>query len=499
MQQTQDVNTLANPNAPPKTRRGLRVGPSLLWLLIAGLSGYLSAHVTRGPIWTIKIPEGSIIAGISEARREIVYLSQFDQSGRPIPVSRIISEIMPNDPNENQRDKYWDLFTSRYINPGNAIITVVDLATGQTKRTYSFPLNCVIKKIIFDAERFVLLDCGWGNVVEIDRIQGTVTSQYRFSIPGRMDSNGTYVAYLSEDTDGYFELNIRRHGESKVLVRCHAFQACWSPDGSKVALVWHKPSPACLASPIPAEGETLIGIKVFDLSSGEVIAQRGLQRDDVGSFFGSREELAWLDNEHLVFPKENRAETLDQDANGNDFKKRVPTQYETVRISSGRLITVSPRLVVDRNSDERKWEKRQLADESWYVVSDLSHGLKKVVGELAGRCSFASLQSWMDSFEQGKTVERWRDDNSNDRPVRIRLPDGKLHLSEQNSFLLSHVPLRQSIAVYDFRMPNYPTWLFCVCVGIVTLFGLFGIQFSADWVLHQAQKRNWSLVRTRDQ
>ncbi len=209
---------------------------------LALLVGYVSRDWTRSPIWRKELPLYTMIAGVSEARNEIVLLTQYDHASKPISGTPI-KKRKKNDSAKRAFIAYESVPVAEleFSSPRNGSAVIPSTITIETRELSS---GQVIKSLTINAdniysvagvdERTVTLAHVLGGILQVDRSNGATVTNQSFLGHCLLSPTGEYWAnhqniFATRSGDAIYQF-------SEGIQSGYGIGGLtWSPDGNKLA------------------------------------------------------------------------------------------------------------------------------------------------------------------------------------------------------------------------------------------------------------------------
>ncbi len=152
--------------------------------------GYLSRDWSRLPIWKKEVSFATMIAGVSEARNEIVFVTQYDHENKPIVGRTIIkrrnakaseTSNTPDEPIPAGQLTFLDMRANQPIVPKAIVVETCELSTGRVTNSVTVEADDLFDLAGLN-ERIVTLAHSSGGVLQIDRGTGAVATSGDFLV-----------------------------------------------------------------------------------------------------------------------------------------------------------------------------------------------------------------------------------------------------------------------------------------------------------------------------
>ncbi len=441
---------------------------------LALLVGYLSRDWSRPPIWKKRVPIYTMIAGVSEARNEIVLVSQFDQGNEPFD-GRLVAKQKKTDPPDSIRSTYESVQTeeltflegsaNRVVIPHSITIETCELTTGRMTESITLKTDDVYSAAGLN-ERTITLAHKAGGILQIDRATGNVITKSSFLAPVSLSPTGEYWAnrqnvYSTRSPDPIFQLrSVLRSGNVITM-------PTWSPDGSKFALVEGN------GSAERADEGFDFHLTVFDVISKKAVAIPCDEDLDRRIRFFPR--VFWLDGQHFCVAF-----------------RMVPTKSkpDEVRVRSYRTTATelmkSPTPRFEWGPSRLTVFSRQLPDDTWFVrrFRTLAEWESQLV-KLVSQTNIRWLIDLANRYQSNRTTRFERHTKVGDKQSLASVVVNNMfdfRLSERDRYLITSTVVHPSekldsatalaltqqwVSVYNFRPAALPTWLFQLIVAAI--------------------------------
>ncbi len=441
----------------PTTWQVLRWVRIVCIIALALVVGYVSRDWPRQPMWKKQIPLGTILAGVSDVRNEVVLVSQFDTQGNPIVGTSIMV-----DRDERKRDRdgmpavRFRNSATQDITPARIEIETLELSSGRRRQ-----LQTVMADWIYTdaglAEHSVTLSCRSGGIVQLDRTTGKTLFKHQPEKPG----------YCSVSPNGlhYYEINHgveRIHtigGKSVVVKQLLPGTNRWSPDGNRFAML------DVDQLTVENDGACACKLRIIDLRSGNELVSPSFRVNDSKSTWAIT-PTGWIDdNRYSLVTSFSRTKL-------GGKTSQFPDRLVLFRITDDAVVQLDPSQLVVTDKKDHWLTETKLADGTWLgTTTAIPLPIEEEVVKWADASKFNWLTDMVKAIRNQQYFRVARGEALGTHAFHLNLIIRTIRKrSERDRFLVSQRSSTEPILlVHDLRMPSYPIWLHQMGVTVLSV------------------------------